>query len=322
MSQPSSLEILAKLLSGTVPAGVDWVDVIGTANNSFVAPRLYRTLNDTGTSRSVDTDALEYLAGIDELNTVRNQKLHAQLLEIAEAFERRNVPLGLIKGAVALAQAPSPKALPRMLVDLDVLTRPADDSGVAEILTDLGYQKFDDSETPYSIGSFYRADTVGAVDVHNRMPDRFFNVISDRDIAERMVTTDFHGHPVLTPDASLRFAVNLCHEMMHDRGMINGFVNLRYLLELIDLSDTGELDTGWLESKFGLRRFELSHELQRRMARHLFPARSFPENRDTALGRALHERRLFKARRPKFGELEWDWILRARRTALWQWIRR
>jgi hypothetical protein len=85
--------------------------------------------------------------------------------------------------------------------------------------------------------------------------------------------------------------------MLHDRGVFHGLVNLRYLLELVQLSkdEDPSLDWSWIEEKYNIRWFKIGVELQARMARRLFNEDALSGRQYTPLGAFMHQRRLLKA---------------------------
>jgi len=316
--------VLVACLRGEVPDRVDWDAIIAAANENLVAPALHRALQGSDRVSDVDTEALDYLDAVDSANQERNRRLTEQLAEIVAASDAIGVRSGLIKGAVTLCEAADPADVTRMLYDLDILIDSSDGETVERVLGELGYRVFEDSMTSYSPGSFYRADVVGAVDVHQALPDRFLGLVTAADLERHMVEIAWNGTILRVPDASLRVVMNIAHEMLHDRGVFTGFVHLRYLLELIDLCDRpgAPVDWDWVKGKCRSRRFALGFELQCRLARHLFPEAAFPRGPRTRAGWLLYRRCLLKGRFHRFGELEWQLILRLRQTRAWLWLRR
>ena len=321
---PSRLDLLAACLRGDVPERADWETVVAAANDSLVAPALHRALRRSDGLSRVDPEALDYLEDLDAANRERNRRLASQLAEIVAAAAAAGVGLSLIKGAVTLSEAADPSDVSRMLYDLDILIDPSDGATLDGILRDLGYRAFEDSANDYSRGSFHRDDVVGAVDVHQALPERFLGLLTPDDLDRHMVEAVWNGTALRVPDASLRIAMNIAHEMLHDRGIFTGFVHMRYLLELIDLCGRpGQaIDWDWLDAKCSSRRFALGFELQCRLVGRLFPAVPFPRGPRTRAGGLLYRRCLLKGRFHRLGALEWRLILGLRRTRTWIWLRR
>lgn len=318
--RPSDLVELADCLRDAVDPETDWYRVIATANRHLVGPQLYRSLRDSASAARVDPEVMAYLADMDAANCERNRRLHAQLVEVSAAFGAAGLVPVALKGAAILARGHAPEASPRMLRDLDILVPGRDAAKADEILRGIGYAPFEGSASSHSSGSYYRKDAVGAVDVHTRLPRRFRQIVSAGDLENRTRSLTIGDSVIRVPDASLHFVINIAHDMLHDQGVLFGFLDLRYLLELVALcADSSDpLDWPWIDGKCASFRFRLALELQSRMARHL-GASSFPKGRTTALGRLLHERRLFNERHTAIGVLQWSavrWVKRLRRAAL------
>lgn len=320
---PTALEILAECLQGRVPRDPDWELIIGCANDNLVGPLLYRRLVQSSQAAQIDPEALSYLASVDAANITRNSMLKAQLDEALSALTAEGLEAGLMKGAVNLFQAADAAEVPRMSFDLDIVTSPEQDAGVERVLSRLGYEKFPDSRNQYSLGSYFRADVAGALDIHHRIPERYFGTISARDMEEQSHLVPFGKGAVRIPNANLRLVTSLAHDMLHDRGVFSGFVHLRYLNDLIELCADPADPVDWqqVEDRFATYRFKLGLELQCRLIRHLFPGAGFPEGPRSRLGWLLHQRRLLRSRLPGLAGLEWQLILRLRRTRFWLWLR-
>lgn len=314
-SGTSRLERLAACLRGDVAPDTDWLEVIATANQHLVGPQLYRNLCASEAGRTVDPEVLEYLSDMDAANRERNRRLYGQLAEITTAMSAAGLAPIALKGAAVLARSGgAPETTARMLSDLDILVGEEDGAKADHILRGIGYDLFGGSAFGHSSGSYFRADVVGAVDVHVRLPGRFRKVVSAQDLRDRTRSVVLGDGSIRVPDASLHFVVNIAHDMMHHQGILKGFTDMRYLLELVHLCEDPDnpLDWPWIEAKCADRRFSLALELQSMMARYV-GAPAFSGVKTTALGRMLHGRRLLKARYERLGLLEWEAIRRAKR---------
>lgn len=307
VSETPRLFRLASCLRGEVDPDVDWFEVIATANQHLLGPQLYRSLRDSEDRQKVDPEVMEYLADMDWANRERNRRLYEQLTEVAAGLSAAGlVPIAL-KGAAILVRSGKPNDSPRMLRDLDILVEGEDGAKADEVLRGIGYELFGGTSA-HSSGSYYRADVVGAVDLHVRLPGRFLrDGVSAQSLWEdRTQSVMLRDGSIRIPDSSLHFVINIAHDMLHDRGLFTGFLDLRCLLELVALcrDPANPLDWSWIQEKRTDNRFRLALELQSRMAEHLGEA-AFPGVPTTALGRLLHARRLFKARHERLGCLEW-----------------
>src|SRR6516165_8516925 len=95
---------LCKCLRGLPPVDVDWMSVIGLANQTLTTPALI-DLVDQHASVMPD-DVCAYIRDIYRRNSIRNDRLAIQLEEAVAVMNARGVTPVLIKGAATLATAP------------------------------------------------------------------------------------------------------------------------------------------------------------------------------------------------------------------------
>ena len=167
-------------------------------------------------------------------------------------------------------------------------------------------------------------DVAGALDIHHRIPERYFGTISARDIKEHSRLVPFGAGAVRIPNAHLRLVTNLAHDMLHDRGVFSGFAHLRYLIDLIELCADPADPAGWqrVEEKF-------SHLPVQAGAGIAVPPDPAPVSRSGVSRRPAQPRGLDAGISagcsgrgcPGLRELEWQMILRLRQTRFWLWLR-
>ncbi|WP_138466107.1 nucleotidyltransferase family protein [Poseidonocella sp. HB161398] len=313
--QETPLDQLGRCLRGDPPADADWLAVISIANIHFAGPWLYRSLKAAPRTDGFDQEVLDYLEEIDDANNERNRRLLSQLAEITARLNAEGIVPRVFKGAAVLARQARPGDSPRMLSDLDLMVDESRGAEVSALLGDLGYELIEGSIWEHSVGSFFRDDSVGAVDLHTRMPANIERWVPPGTRSARWQTVRLGDAELALPDASLHFVINLLHDMLHDRGVISGFLELRYLLELADLAGNpaAPLDWEWIRDICRTPRLRLCCELQDRMSRHLLGKSLIPGCEMTLQGAILHRRRLFKARHDRLGRWEWEAILGAKR---------
>lgn len=308
----SPLERLAACFRGDVPEGLDWVEIIGTANAHLVAPSLYRSLLASGNAARVDTDALAYLRDLDEANRHRNRRLGRQIVEIASALNACGVEPLLIKGAAEIVLAAEPAQVGRMLCDIDLMAADHEVPRVIDTLSRLGYVRLENSACRHSPGSFWRPGVAGAIDVHDRLPGRAERVRYQEVRRERATRLAYQGANLLVPDPTMRLFVNVVHEMLHDEGLLRGTVKFRYLVDLAGLlrHAASAIDWRWITSQRSDPAFSLALELQLAMAMRLLGAPSMQDSRPTVLATALDRRRILKMRYARVSRIEWAMLRR------------
>ena len=314
MSSPSPIERLARCMRGEVAPGLDWVELVGTASEEKVIPALYHRLVRFGCERAVDEDALHHLHMVEEANRERNRRIWALFCEVAGHLNAAGIVPLLIKGGSELARHRDPGDAARMLSDLDIVVARADLPGTQRVFSELGLLVEPGTRHDHSPGSYRRAEDIAPIDLHFSLPGRVAGFAPD-DKAFRILDHEREGVRFRMPDPSLHFVITLAHEMLHDRVLMHGTTQLRYLVDLADQVGDPQavIDWEWISALRADRSFELALDVQRLMLRHLL---------DTDLGhlpepgrwaRWLHARRVFKMRRPELGYLEWRIVRRGLR---------
>lgn len=319
MTARSPLERLARCMTGEIEAGLDWVEVIGTANDQRAAPALYRRLLKTGAAPWVDADALEYLRWFDDANRDRNRRIWDLLRKAVGELNAAGITPTVLKGGNDLAQRADPGDCDRILADLDILVPPDNLEAAQRVFAELGLSPMENSRHTHSPGSYWRQDEVVPIDLHANLPVRIARLLPE-DGRARMIVHERDGLRFFGPDPTLHFFITIVHEMVHDRVLLHGTTELCYLLDLARQVEERRtlIDWRWLNAMRANARFRLSLDLQGLMMRHLldFELEEFPEPGLPA--RLLHGRRVFKLRHEELGFLEWR-ILRlgllARRMA-------
>ncbi|HMQ53594.1 MAG TPA: nucleotidyltransferase family protein [Anaerolineae bacterium] len=136
----SSIEVVTDLIA--LPAmrpgsnQVDWDDVTVTAIALGLAPLLYWRLEQ----RRVELPplALAKLSVTHQAHAKRNSDIARQLAELLAAFERQQIEVLVLKGALLAATVYPDPAL-RPMNDIDLLFRPEDLPRVRPVLEGLGY---------------------------------------------------------------------------------------------------------------------------------------------------------------------------------------
>ncbi len=308
------LQSLAACLRGAPADDTNWDEVIRLANDHLIGPRLHRSIAASVHATPTDREAMDYLASLDAANRERNLRLSDQLAELVQSLLAEGIEPIVLKGAAELVRG-APHAVPsRMMRDLDILVRPDEAARADMVMRACGYSSFQEDPGFHTAANYFRPTDVGAVDVHVRLPRLFAHLLSPGELRARTGALPLGGVMVRVPDRSLQFVINLGHEMLHDEAVVSGFIQLRYLIELLDLAGNAQtpLDWPWILGKCDCWKFRLGLALQARMARHL-GFDGFPGPRETSLIEALHRRRLFKMAHPRLAEAEWQVVRQLKR---------
>lgn len=300
-------EQLCRCLCGEIPPDIDWMEIIAVANEHMIAPLLFRKLVATGSAELVDSDAIAYLAQLDEANTVRNARITKMLIEVVTVLNAVAIHPMVIKGGRDLLLRDDPGAVARLMLDVDIVVSEHELQTARDALEDCGFLQIEETEYAHSPGTYWRAGDVATVDLHIQLPSAIDELLTAQDVAEHTVTLDCGGAKMRIPDASLHLCIGVAHDMLHHDGVNRGSTELRYLVELADQLDTQsrETDWAWVEAKKSNSAFGRALDLQILMVCHLFGT-SPPLSNVGGLGvRILHYRRLLKMRFPKIGYFEW-----------------
>jgi hypothetical protein len=303
----STLDELASCFRGDIDAETDWFSVISTANEHLCAPQLLHELRASGSAARVDREALQYLEELDAAHRERNRRILTQLAEVAAAMNATGIVPMAIKGAAVLVASVESAASRRMTTDIDLLVDKRECDVAIETLRSRGYDLSLDDPGPHSRGNYYRADHVGGVDLHVKLPGPINDIVSQNEVQQRSKRVDVLGSMIRCPSPTLHFVIGLGHDILHDMGDFKGDVKLRYLLELVELShDTANpLDWAWIDRKCTSSvRLRRGLEVQARMARRLFDDRAFPQVALSRVGWLLHQRRLAKHQHRRFSQID------------------
>ncbi|MCA0939990.1 nucleotidyltransferase family protein [Yangia mangrovi] len=302
----SPLEYLGRALCGDLGHVPDWPGLIGTANDEFVTPALFQSLRQEDVP-AAEPEAMAYLGELDSLNCRRNGNLWAMVAECTGLLNAAGIVPTLIKGASEMALQDDPARFYRLMIDVDLLVEPDEITRAQQLFAEAGFERIEDSEYAHSPGSFWKEGYVGTLDLHAGLQSDIGRFLSEGDWQSRRELRSRDGLRFYVPDASMRLLINISHDMLHHTGLARGGISLRYLLPLRAqiCNDGGALDWPWLLWLRRDRGFRLAFDLQMLMLHELF-GMPLPQGVQPDLAtRALHRRRLLKARHPRLADLEW-----------------
>ncbi|MES0826891.1 nucleotidyltransferase family protein [Ruegeria sp. SCP11] len=307
MIAPSPFERLANCLNGDFGGNPDWFELISVATDEFVATALYRSLIASNAAARAEPEAREYLAELERANTIRNHQLWELTRAAVAGINAAGITPTLIKGASEMSLLAKPSELSRLLIDIDLLVSPADIPAVQAALGLDGFEPIENSQYEHSPGSYWRPGAVATVDLHDSLPPSIAELLTEEDLETRMILQERDGIHFLIPDDSLRFLINIAHDMLHHTTLASGSTSLRYLLSLVEQIENPRsgVDWEWLHSKRQYWRFRLAFDLQIAMLEHLFALKVPLTEPPGRFVQFLHWRRQLKFRKPRLGQIEW-----------------
>lgn len=294
---PSPLEQLASVIAGARDLPADPLLLVRTANEHFVTPHLARSIAARPLAGEEDPEFSSYLDLVDGRNRQRNALLWEQTLAVVRTLNLAGIEPLLIKGVAKLARLEEPSSSPRVLCDVDLIVPPGRAEDTHEALAGAGYVDVEAAFGPHTIGNYWKDGLVGTVDAHSRFQNRIAGLLAYEDVvgkAERRTVSDA---TFLLAEQDAELVLNVAHDLLHDRGILRGTANLRYLLDLLDRPAVldGICGSAVIRNALSDRGFALALELQARMLEHLF-GRACPEVGRSLAGAALHRRRIVKLR--------------------------
>src|SRR3954465_5777405 len=100
LNHSRSLLQLCTCLRGGIPADVDWMSLLGLANQTLTTPALHDFA--TRFKAEIPEDVSRYIREMFERNVARNKRLSTQLAETVKAVNDGGVTPVLLKGAAML----------------------------------------------------------------------------------------------------------------------------------------------------------------------------------------------------------------------------
>ena len=120
-SRGTTLSHLCQCLQGSLPQTIDWMSVIGLANETLITPALHDIAERF--PDAIPEDVRQYLQEIFNRNLARNDRLAEQLAEAVAALNGNDVTPVLVKGSAMLAAWPR-MTMGRRLISFCQCTKP------------------------------------------------------------------------------------------------------------------------------------------------------------------------------------------------------
>lgn len=236
----SALTGLCECLGGTLPERVDWVSLIGLANQTLTTPALIDLV--CRFEREIPQDVCAYVRDIHQRNLDRNDRLAAQLAEAVAAINERGVTPVLFKGAAMLATAPQARRGVRLMADLDILVAPGQVDAALDALGRIGYQlhfQTPDTEEKW-FAELQRPRDAGMIDLHRSAPGPGYFYRPSGDLLDHCKLTSVGRGSAYVPTATYQALILIIHDQFQDYDYWTGEIDIRHLVELRDLNSSQE----------------------------------------------------------------------------------
>lgn len=229
---------LCRCLRGLPPGDVDWMSVIGLANQTLTSPALIDLVDQS--PPVIPEDVCAYIRNLHSRNVVRNDRLATQLEEAVLAMNDLGVTPILIKGAATLATAPRERRGVRLMADLDIVVTPEETESAVAALTAIGYgiQAEAPPESPRWHMELSRPSDVGAIDLQQRAPGPAYAYRRYCHPLKHCVLAVVGRGRAYIPTPTYQALMLIIHDQFQDYGYWLGDIDLRHLVELRDLDQS------------------------------------------------------------------------------------
>jgi hypothetical protein len=240
-----------------------WSEVLRLANLHLLGPALHRRMRVLPEGYAAD-GVTDYLAMLATANRKRNRALRRQGLELIETLNREGIEPLILKGGIFLFEPPCPLLGRggRMMRDIDLLVRPAEQEKALSVLEGLGYRAIARyPEGHHALGDFARQGDAGAIDLHTELVDPAY-VIPARSVRWGAIPLHATGLRAWLPNPTDRLLHHIIHAQVHYLGDFHrAEIRLNQLFEFAALARRygGAVDWPEIESRLG--RFQLSDAL-------------------------------------------------------------
>ncbi|OAN57758.1 nucleotidyltransferase family protein [Sphingobium sp. TCM1] len=236
MKRLEALRSLLSCLKGELPAGEDWVGIIGLANRSLCTPMLASRLKAAGRFSSLPIDVQQFLQLIQTRNEERNRRLLLQLDEAVALWNGVGVRPVLLKGTAWLADVAAGGRADRLITDLDMMV-PADrfHEAIAQ-LVGAGYRPDTPIVRPEIPVVLMRPEDSGTIDLHTEYGGASILRLAHDDLAIDGTPCHLPRGVACLPSPVAGMAILLLHDQLKGRDYLRGRVDLRHLLDMQGLA--------------------------------------------------------------------------------------
>lgn len=227
-----------------------WETLVWLANNHLLAPALWAALVKMNLADELPADLQDYLQELHRLNTHRNARLQAQLLEAVQQLNNAAIVPVLLKGAVHLVTDIYDDRGARMMTDLDLLIPPEYMDRALDALHVLGYRanagdvvSFEDHRhcTP-----LFRPGDFGALEVHHQLvSDRIADTLPTSVALAQAKSVAFRGLSIKVLSPTHRVMLNILHSQIIDQHHARGVIPLRSLHEVAAETAAASVPLDW-----------------------------------------------------------------------------
>lgn len=324
------MTLLCRALAGDArarrrpPAAADWRLLVQLALETHVATALHASLARGGWLDCVPPDVAEHLLALRRLNRDRNRALLAELALASRLLNDADVVPAVLKGAALLVDGVYADRGERLLTDLDLLVPRVAVARSRRALLAAGYAPLA-HRAPHHLEPLAHPARRVAIELHWQLvpESRGVQVLAQiaRDTPDAWRPAVFDGARLRVPSPMLLIGHRVAHDMLHDRGYLQGRAPLRGLLDVQRLVDShgGHIDWRALDDHFERCALDAVFQAYRYTLHRHFPAVPPPSARASA--RLWHWRAVAQQRWPPLYTGTRDAFHRLRPWLPRQWLR-
>ena len=224
------------LLTGIEKAAAHWPQLVALASELMVSPALYSGFVRWNLLDALPADVTDYFEGLHRLNSERNDRIAAQLLEVARTLNAAEIEPIFLKGGAHLLSGLYAAAGDRFIRDIDILVAESELDRAAQALEGCGYA-FATPRTPETnehkhLPILKHSDRPVGIELHRRLVDLKHVALSPADVIRDSATLKLEGLRVRIPSLPHRILHHVLHTQLIHRNQLSRRISLRLLLEL------------------------------------------------------------------------------------------
>ena len=227
--------------------------MVRIANNHFVTPALWRSLEGKGLAGSAPSEVQHFLRHIYAANEDRNKRLRAQAVALIRILNEGGIVPLLLKGGHHLFEAADEDLGSRMMIDLDVAVRQADLESTFRTLDQAKYQAMAQEDDWRSHDrAYFRPGDVAGIEIHRSIGMQR-RILSCAAAFEGASLIEIDGIRVRALSPTDRVLHNVFHHQLQNRKQTFGLVHLRDLLDTALLAERHGDAIDWARVSRSLR---------------------------------------------------------------------
>jgi hypothetical protein len=280
-----------------------WETFVEIAGSTLVAPALFDATRANGLDDVLPADVVDFLDGMATLNRQRNERIHAEAVDLASMLNEREVVPVLLKGGAHLLSGLHAKSSHRIMIDLDLLVPESRLLDCAAAMRQHGYEMICDNGYPAShhYPPLSRPGGGVAVELHVRpLVDPDGPLLEPDEIFATAHYLHFGRATLAVPSAQARVIHTIVHTQLSNHDYLFGRLSLRELLDYARLCETCQNEIDWVDinSRFAAYRAATALAYQALAARNLLGVLIAADIRIGTLARILYRIAIWQVKYP------------------------